>query len=181
MSLISGQNSWLHIQRSWFDSRRYQIFWEVVGLKQGSLSIASTIEELFGRISSGSGLEIREYGRRDPSRWPRGTLYPQKLTLSKPTSCGRSVGIVRSRTQATELNLSFNVALEYGILMGQGTQDGVKLTGTSRLSSVRGDADNLLREIWKGRRMNCIRRQKENWYIIECTWNGGVSELMSRH
>jgi hypothetical protein len=24
-----------------------------------------------------SGLEIREYGRRDTSRWPRGTLYPQ--------------------------------------------------------------------------------------------------------
>jgi hypothetical protein len=29
--------------------------------------------------SSGSCLENREYGRRDPSRWPRGTLYPQKL------------------------------------------------------------------------------------------------------
>jgi hypothetical protein len=29
-----------------------------------------------------SGLEIREYGRRDPSRWPRGTLYPQKLALT---------------------------------------------------------------------------------------------------
>jgi hypothetical protein len=27
----------------------------------------STIEELLGRKSSGSGLEIREYGRRDPS------------------------------------------------------------------------------------------------------------------
>jgi hypothetical protein len=38
---------------------------------------------------------------RDPSRWPRGTLYPQKLALSSPTSGGRSVGIVRSRTQAT--------------------------------------------------------------------------------
>jgi hypothetical protein len=29
-------------------------------------------------------------------------LYPQKLTLTSPTSGGRSVGIVRSRTQATE-------------------------------------------------------------------------------
>jgi hypothetical protein len=27
----SGQSSWLQIQRSRFDSRRYQIFWEVVG------------------------------------------------------------------------------------------------------------------------------------------------------
>jgi UbiD family decarboxylase len=30
------------------------------------------------------------------------TLYPQKLALTSPTSGGRSVGIVRSRTQATE-------------------------------------------------------------------------------
>jgi hypothetical protein len=49
------------------------------------------------------GLEIREYGRRDLSRWPRGTLYPQKLTLISPTIGGRSVGIVRLRTKATEL------------------------------------------------------------------------------
>jgi hypothetical protein len=50
-------------------------------------------------------LEIREYGRRDPSRWPRGTLYPQKPVLSSPTSGGCLVGIVRSRTQATEFFL----------------------------------------------------------------------------
>jgi hypothetical protein len=49
--------------------------------------------------SSGSCLENREYGRRDPSRWQRGSLYPQKLALTSPTSGGRSVGIVRSRTQ----------------------------------------------------------------------------------
>jgi hypothetical protein len=30
-------------------------------------------------------------------------LYPQKLALTSPTSGGRSVGIVRSQTQATEL------------------------------------------------------------------------------
>jgi hypothetical protein len=45
------------------------------------------------------GLESREYGRRDPFRWPRNTLYPQKLTLTSPTS--HSVGVVRLRTQAT--------------------------------------------------------------------------------
>jgi hypothetical protein len=43
----------------------------------------------------------------DPSRWPRGPLYPQKLTLSSPRSGGRSVGIVRSRTQGTDLLLLF--------------------------------------------------------------------------
>jgi hypothetical protein len=39
-----------------------------VGLEQGSLSLVSTIEELLERKGSGSGLESREYGRRDPSR-----------------------------------------------------------------------------------------------------------------
>jgi hypothetical protein len=57
--------------------------------------------------SSGSCLENRECGRRDPSRWPRGTLYPQKLAISSPTSGGRSVGIVRSRTQTMEFSFSF--------------------------------------------------------------------------
>jgi hypothetical protein len=53
--------------------------------------------------SSGSCLENREYGRRDPSRWPRGTLYPQMLAITSPTSGGRSVGIVRSQTQTMEV------------------------------------------------------------------------------
>jgi hypothetical protein len=37
----------------------------------------------------------RRYGRGDSLRWPRGTLYPQKLALTSPTSGGRSVGKVR--------------------------------------------------------------------------------------
>jgi hypothetical protein len=68
----SGQSSWLQIQRSGFDCRRYQIFWEVVGLERGPLSLVSTVEKLLEDKSSSSGLEILEYGRRDPSR----TLYP---------------------------------------------------------------------------------------------------------
>jgi hypothetical protein len=36
---------------------------EVVGLERGPLSLVSTTEEILG---SGSGLENREYGRRDP-------------------------------------------------------------------------------------------------------------------
>jgi hypothetical protein len=32
-------------------------------------------------------------------------LYPQKLALTSPTGGGRSVGIVRSRTKATEFSL----------------------------------------------------------------------------
>jgi hypothetical protein len=69
---------------------------KVVGLERDPLSLVSTTEELLGRNSSGSGLESREYGRREPSRLPRGTLYPQKLALTSPRSGGRSIGIVRS-------------------------------------------------------------------------------------
>jgi hypothetical protein len=87
------------------DSRRYQIFW-VVSLERGPPSLVSAIEELIGIKTSSFGLERREYGGRDPSRWPLGTLYPQKLALTSPTSCGRSVGIVRSWTQATEFVFS---------------------------------------------------------------------------
>jgi hypothetical protein len=77
----------------------------------------STIEELLGRKSSGSGLEIQECGRMDISRWPRCTLYPQKLELSSPTRGGPSVGIVRSRTQATEF-LFLPLIKGYGLVKG---------------------------------------------------------------
>jgi hypothetical protein len=60
----SGQSSWLHIQRSGFDSRRYKIFWEVVGLERGPLSLVNTTEELLERKSSVSGLENQDYDRR---------------------------------------------------------------------------------------------------------------------
>jgi hypothetical protein len=88
----SGQSSWLQIQTSRFDSRRYQIFWQVVDLEQGPQSFVSITEELLERKSNCSGLESREYGRRVPSRWPRGTLCPQKLALTSPTSGRRSIG-----------------------------------------------------------------------------------------
>jgi hypothetical protein len=87
-----------------FGSRRYQIFWEVVGLERGPLCLVSTIEELLGRKSSGPGLESREYGRRDPSRWPLGILHPQKLALTSPTSCSRSVDIVRYSSLSADLS-----------------------------------------------------------------------------
>jgi hypothetical protein len=93
----SGQTSSLQIQRSGFHSKIYQIFWEAVGLQRGPLSLVSTTEELLGRKNSGSGLENRKYGYRDLLHWPR------RLPPTWPTSGGRSVGIVRSRTQATQL------------------------------------------------------------------------------
>jgi hypothetical protein len=69
----SGQISKPHMQESGLFSRFYHIFSEVVGLERGPLSLESTTEELLERKSSGFGLEIREYGRKDPSRWPHGT------------------------------------------------------------------------------------------------------------
>jgi hypothetical protein len=43
-----------------FDSRRFQIFGEAVGLERGPLSLVRTTEELLGRNSSGSGQENRD-------------------------------------------------------------------------------------------------------------------------
>jgi hypothetical protein len=84
------------------DFRRYQIFLEVVGLERDPFSLMSTIEELLERKSGDSSLENWEYGGRDQSHWPSGTLFPQNLALTWPTSGGRSVGIVPSQTHATE-------------------------------------------------------------------------------
>jgi hypothetical protein len=78
------------------------MFWEVVGLELGPLSLVNTYE-LLGRKNSGSCLESREYGHMDASRRPCGNFYPQKLALTSPTRGGRSVGIVHSRTKATDL------------------------------------------------------------------------------
>jgi hypothetical protein len=47
-----------------FDSRHYQIFWQIVDMERGARSLVSTNEELLRRKSSGSGLEIRKYGSR---------------------------------------------------------------------------------------------------------------------
>jgi hypothetical protein len=61
-----------------FDSRRYQVFWEVVGLEMGSLSLVSTIEELLERKSSCSGLEIEITAVGDPPRWLRNTNFVEE-------------------------------------------------------------------------------------------------------
>jgi hypothetical protein len=52
-------------------------------------------------------LESREYDHSHPFRRPHGAFYPQKLALTSPTSVGRSVGVVRSRTQATVFKISY--------------------------------------------------------------------------
>jgi hypothetical protein len=77
---------------SGFDSQRYQIFWEVVGLERGPLSFVSTIEKPLERKSYGSGRENREFDRRDPSRWPHDTPLSSKVGFNfvdKQQSLGR--------------------------------------------------------------------------------------------
>jgi hypothetical protein len=60
-----------------FDSRHCKT--KLVGLERVPLCLVSTTEKLLGSNSRGSGLESREYGRKDSSRCPRGILYPQKF------------------------------------------------------------------------------------------------------
>ena len=86
-------------------SRRYQIFWVVVGLERGPLSLVRSIEELLEKKVAAPAQKTEINGRGDPLRWPRDTpLSAKKLALTSPTDGGRSVGIVRSRTKATEFS-----------------------------------------------------------------------------
>jgi hypothetical protein len=71
--------------------------------------LLSYIEMLCASVLVKSGLENRAYGCRGICRNDHATpLYPQKLALTSPTSGGRSVGIVRSGTKATELSNYIN-------------------------------------------------------------------------
>jgi hypothetical protein len=108
----SGQSSWLQIRRSRVRFPALQK--KVVGLERGPLSLVGATEELLGSNSSGSSLESREYGCRDSSRWPRGTLYPQKVGTNFVTSGGRSVGIGRLWTEAMEF--FYDIIILYIIL-----------------------------------------------------------------
>jgi hypothetical protein len=67
----------------------------------------STIEELLGRKSSGSDLEIENTAVGIPHADHVAPSINKKSALTSLTSGDRSVGIGRSRTQATEFSLSF--------------------------------------------------------------------------
>jgi hypothetical protein len=101
-----------------FDSQWYQIFWAVVGLERGPLSLVSTTDEPLGS-SSGSGLENWEYGRGNPLRWPRDTLYLQKLALTSPTCGGHSASIVRLPTKTTEFFFNMSIHMRTSVALSQ--------------------------------------------------------------
>jgi hypothetical protein len=98
-----GQSSWLQIRRPVFDSRHYQK--KVVGLEGGALSLVSTTEEPFDRKVAAPVYKIENtaIGIRHADHVAPSIL--NKLTITSPTSGGRSVGIVRSRAQTVEFSL----------------------------------------------------------------------------
>jgi hypothetical protein len=78
----------------------------------------STTEELLGRKSSGSGPENRDYGRRGSVELTTRQPPSAKFSTNQPTSGGRSVGMVRSRTQATEFVFLLKQFLPHCSLFG---------------------------------------------------------------
>jgi hypothetical protein len=85
-----------------FDSRHFQVFWEVVGLEWGPLSLVRITEELLEWKSSGFGFRkprLTAVGIRCADHAT--PLYRQKLALTLPTSGGHSLGTVRLRAKAT--------------------------------------------------------------------------------
>jgi hypothetical protein len=164
----SGQSSWPQIQRSGFDYRHYQIFLEVVGLERGPLSLVSTTEELLDRKieARGSCLEIREYGCRDPSCWPCGTLYPQELALDSPTSGDRTVGTVRSRTQATEFS---------SVLVVLHVRQPIQWHFLRTEIKLRRDKLTFLYFIFNNLKESCLCAKLINCYAMKAYGGGGAS------
>jgi hypothetical protein len=94
----------------------------VVGLERGPLSLVSTIEELLDRKVAAPVYKI-ENTAIGMSRWPRGTLYPQKMAIASPTSGDRSVSIVRLWTQTMEFDLFSNANHQFSFMQRQSTKN----------------------------------------------------------
>jgi hypothetical protein len=90
-----------------FDSRRYQTFWEVIGLERGPLILVSIIEKLLGRKSSGSGLETENKAVGIRRADHEASSIGKSWDKCRRQAAVFSVGIVRSRTQAMEFSFSF--------------------------------------------------------------------------
>jgi hypothetical protein len=65
------------------DSRRYQIFWEIVELERGPLSLVRIIKELLERKVAAPVYKTEINGRIDSLRWPCDTLYPLRRLQTK--------------------------------------------------------------------------------------------------
>jgi hypothetical protein len=160
----SSHSSWLQIQRSRIRFPALPDFLRSSGPGPGSTQPREYNWGATWKKNSGSGLENREYGRRHPSRRPRGTLYPQKLVLISPTSGGRSVGIVRSRTQTTEFFFLWLELLSYLCV------DYIASNGrmTERWEGIfRGLYNSLMTFVWEDRLMSIVESVS---YRQTCLW-----------
>jgi hypothetical protein len=105
-----GQSSWLQIQRSRVRIPALPHFLRSGGSGTGSTQPrednwgATWMEKVAAPV-----LKSEINGRGDPLRWPRDTLYRQKLALILPTSGGRSVGIVRLLTKSHGVLVFFSL------------------------------------------------------------------------
>ena len=88
-----------------------------------------------GKIKGGIGIRCADHVT---------PLYPQKLALTSPTGSGRSVGIVRSRTKATEFSLE--VTGRRGRRRGKLLDDLKERRGYSHLKE-----EALDRTVWRTR------------------------------
>jgi hypothetical protein len=80
-----------------FDSRALK---KIVGLERGPLSIVNTTEELLDRKVAAPVQKTENT--------VVGIRHADHVAITSPTSGGRSVGIVRSRTQTMELKLKYH-------------------------------------------------------------------------
>ena len=102
----SGQSFWQQIQRSWVRSPALPDF-----LSSSGSGTGSSWGQLRGYLNEkSSGFRSRKQrltavGTRCADHVT--PLYPQKLALTSLTGGGRSVGIFRVRTKATEFSFSF--------------------------------------------------------------------------
>ena len=103
----SGQSFWLQIQRSRVRSPALPDFLSSSGSRMGSTQPREVkLRSYLNKKSSGSRFRkqrLTAVGTRCANHVT--PLYPQKFALTSPTGGGRSVGMVRSQTKATEFRL----------------------------------------------------------------------------
>jgi hypothetical protein len=78
-----------------------------VGLERGPLSLVSTTEDLLDRKVAAPAYKIENTVVRIRHADHVAPSIRKKLTITSPPSGGRSVGIVRSRTQTMEFSFLF--------------------------------------------------------------------------